>query len=160
MVFAIFLYGCAGNSTEQTRTSVSNYESTHSTDSSQSNQPNINDSEGTQIEIDGYLLSLNSSTSNNTTSSSNSANLIGSWKTTSKSGYWPYEIGSILSIKSNNSFTISPDGYGSYTLQGNTFTIDFGSAGQIVVAFNFSISNNVLRLQANDGSLNLTFERN
>lgn len=136
ILIGILAIGCSAGNTEQTRTTVSDYNVFEGRDNTtQSNQE--------------------SNSSGDSLSNTSEASVIGSWKLVSSSGGYPHAIGSSLMITNNTFALTQPNASGSYTISGSVFSFDFG--GGLVIRFNYQLSGNTLTFYGIDYDMSMVY---
>ena len=129
LITGLLLIGCGAGNTEQTRTTVSDYN----------------------------ILAGSAEDEPAKSTSENKASLNGTWKLVSKTGAYPHAVGSNLTI-SNNTFSLTnPSASGSCTTQGSTFSFNFG--GGMVFSFTYSISGNTLSFVGQGNGMTMTYSK-
>ena len=134
---ALILCGCGAGSTEQTRTTVSDYNILAGTGNS----------------------NLQSNSTNGTPISSNSSeSILGTWKLASSSGGYPHAVGSTLTISGSTFALTQPSASGNYSIQGSTFSFDFG--GGLIIRFTYTLSGSTLNFTGIDYAMNMSYTKN
>jgi hypothetical protein len=129
LISGLLLIGCGAGNTEQTRTTVSDYN----------------------------ILAGSTVVEHTKNTSENKASLNGTWKLVSKTGAYPHAVGSNLTI-SNNTFSLTdPSASGSCASQNSTFLFNF--SGGMIFNFTYNILGNTLSFVGKGNGMTMTYSR-
>lgn len=138
-LLGIVVLGCSAGNTEQTRTTVSDFNVFEGRNAS---------SETTQ----------DTNSTGNSLSSASESSIEGSWKLVSSSGGYPHAIGSSLTITDHSFALTQPNASGTYSISGSVFTFSWGEG--LDYNFNYNLSGNTLSFNGIGSNMNMVYTRN